>query len=114
MSCLYASDYGEVEPSFDPLADGGRLIAGHEQHAALLARAQNPGQLAAMHRALDRGESMRWCDQGYSWVSQPAVEWMVWLAILGLAAPYLLWRHGAPICRRFALHRTRVRSRELT
>ena len=74
MSCLYASDYGPPDPTFDPLASGGRLIVGFQDHAAELARAQNLGQLQAMERQLQRGDSIAWCDQGYAWVEAPAVH----------------------------------------
>ena len=74
MSCLYASDYGPVDPGFDPLADGGRLVRGFEAHAAVLARAQNLGQLQAMERQLQRGEPMAWCDQGYAWAEGSAMH----------------------------------------
>ncbi|HLJ22123.1 MAG TPA: hypothetical protein VKU84_18090, partial [Stellaceae bacterium] len=74
MTCLYASDYGPADPAFDPLAGGGRLIAGFESHAAELARAQNLGQLQAMERQLQRGGDIAWCDQGYAWAEGPAVH----------------------------------------
>ena len=73
MTCLYASDYGPADPAFDPMADGGQLLRGFEAHRSELARAQNLGQLQAMERQLQRGESIAWCDQGYAWAEGPAV-----------------------------------------
>jgi hypothetical protein len=88
MSCLYASDYGLPEPGFDPLADNGRLIKGFEDHAAVLARAANLGQLEAMQRVLHRNESITWCDQGYGWAEGGAVH-ALFAAILALVVlPY--------------------------
>jgi hypothetical protein len=88
MSCLYASDYGPPEPGFDPLADNGRLIKGFEDHAAVLARAANLGQLEAMQRVLHRNESITWCDQGYGWAEGGAVH-ALFAAILALVVlPY--------------------------
>ncbi len=92
MACLYASDYGPPEPGFDPLDDGGRLIAGFEAHAAALARAANPGQLAAMERALRRNEDITWCEQGYGWVESGAVHALFAAILAFVVLPYLVWR----------------------
>ena len=103
MRCLYKSDYGAPDPSFDPLADGGRLISGFPAHARELWQAQNRGQLAAMERQLLRGEQIVWCDQGYGWVYQPAVAGFFELAFVLLILPWLVWR---VLPRLFALRQT--------
>jgi hypothetical protein len=91
MSCLYASDYGPPEPGFNPLADNGRLIKGFEDHAAVLARAANLGQLEAMQRVLRRNESITWCDQGYGWAEGDAVH-ILFAAILAFVVlPYAVF-----------------------
>ena len=92
MTCLYASDYGPADPAFDPLAGGGRLLRGFEPQRSELARAQNLGQLQAMERQLQRGESVAWCDQGYAWAEGPAVEgFLVGFSLL-VVLPYAVKR----------------------
>lgn len=91
-SCLFRSDYGPADPHFDPLAQGGALIKGDEAHAALLARAENLGQLQAMERKLARGQEVAWCDQGYGWVHQPVIEYGFVFALIAIVLPYFLWR----------------------
>ena len=68
MSCLFASDYGPAVPGFNPLSGNGRLVIGFEAHKDQLASAQNLGQLEAMKRKFAKGETVTWCDNGYSWV----------------------------------------------
>ena len=107
MTCLYASDYGPADPAFDPLAGGGLLLSGFESHRPELARAQNLGQLQAMERQLQRGESIAWCDQGYAWAQGPAVEGFLigfsMLVVLPYAVKRLaprLWRHSLEFAQR--------------
>jgi hypothetical protein len=92
MACLYASDYGPAEPGFAPLAGGGRLIKGFEAHSAQLARAANPGQLAAMQRVLRRGDEIVWCDQGYGWAESGAVHALFAAIAMFVILPYAVWR----------------------
>jgi len=91
MTCLYASDYGPADPAFDLLA-GGQLLRGFEAHASELARAQNLGQLHAMERQLQRGQSITWCDQGYGWVESPAVDGFLAGFMLLVVLPYAMKR----------------------
>jgi hypothetical protein len=91
MTCLYASDYGAAEPGFDPLRDSGALLKGFEAQEAILAQARNPGQLQAMQRVLSRGESIRWCDQGYGWTEGAQFE-VLFAVILVATLSYGLWR----------------------
>jgi hypothetical protein len=101
MTCLYASDYGAAEPAFAPLADGGALIRGFEAAAPVLGQARNLGQLQAMERLLARGETVRWCDQGYGW-TEGAQFHGLFAAVLIAALPYAAWR----LRRRRAAQRT--------
>jgi hypothetical protein len=91
MTCLYASDYGPAEPGFNALRDGGTLIKGFEASAPLLAEARNLGQLQAMERVLMRGDTVRWCDQGYGW-SEGMQFHALFAAVLIGAMPYVAWR----------------------
>jgi hypothetical protein len=92
VTCLYAIDYGPADPAFDPVTGGGQLLRGFEPHASELARAQNLGQLQAMERQLQRGQSITWCDQGYSWVESPAVEGFLAGFMLLVVLPYAVKR----------------------
>jgi hypothetical protein len=92
VTCLYASDYGPPEPGFDPLAGDGRLIKGFETHSAQLARAANPGQLAAMQRVLRRGDEIVWCDQGYGWADSGPVHALFAAIALFVILPWAAWR----------------------
>jgi hypothetical protein len=94
VSCLYASDYGPPEPGFDPLSDGGRLIKGFEAHSAQLVRATNLGQLEAMERMLQRGQDIRWCDQGYGWVDDTPVHLLFAAIVVFVILPYATWKLG--------------------
>jgi hypothetical protein len=92
MACLYRSDYGPSDPSFDPLGGGGALIKGFEAHLSDLAAAHNIGQLQAIERKLLRGETVGWCDQGYGWAEQPMVQDLMIVAAIALILPYALWK----------------------
>lgn len=92
MLCLYASDYGPVDPAFDPLADGGRLLQGYQAHASELAKAQNLGQLEAMERRLQRGQDILWCEQGYSWVYDRNIDYFFAAIAVFVILPYLVLR----------------------
>src|ERR1700676_2063489 len=79
--------------------NSGRLLWGLEAHVRELSTAQNLGQLEAMERQLQRGESIAWCDQGYSWLEGWAVDGFLVgftaLVVLPYAAKRLaprLWR----------------------
>jgi len=91
MSCLYQSDYGPVDPSFDPLAGDGALLA-VEAHVRALSQAQNRGQLEAMKRQLQRGQTIQWCDQGYSWTYAAPVTAFFDGAFVFLILPWLVLR----------------------
>lgn len=92
MSCLYASDYGPADPSFDPFADNGALLQGFEGHVYQLATAQNLGQLEAMKRKLAHGEEVTWCEQGYGWVHGGAPTAFFDVVVPLLILPWLLFR----------------------
>jgi hypothetical protein len=92
MSCLYQSDYGPVDPSFDPLAGDGALLTGFEAQAGVLSQAQNRGQLEAMKRQLQRGETIQWCDQGYGWTYASPVTAFFDVAFIFLILPWLVLR----------------------
>jgi hypothetical protein len=110
MSCLYRSDYGPIDPSFDPLTGNGALVAGFEANVRALSQAQNHGQLEAMKRHLLRGRTIQWCDQGYSWTyAAPATALfdgvLVFLILPWLAlriVPALRRRHARAIAKRSA------------
>jgi hypothetical protein len=91
MTCLYASDYGPAEPGFNPLRDGGTLIKGFEASAPVLADARNLGQLQAMERVLARGDTVRWCDQGYGWTEGMQFHALFAAVLIG-AMPFVAWR----------------------
>jgi hypothetical protein len=92
MSCLYPSDYGPVDPGFDPLASDGALLAGVEAHVRALSQAQNRGQLEAMKRQLQRGQTIQWCDQGYGWTYAAPVTVFFDAAFIFLILPWLVLR----------------------
>ncbi len=92
MQCLYKSDYGPIDPGFDPFAGKGALMHGYEAHVYALSQAQNRGQLEAMERQLDRGEPIRWCDQGYGWTYSPAANAFVLVIVFVLILPWLALR----------------------
>ena len=92
MQCLYRSDYGPVDPGFDPFAQHGALLKGYEAHVYELAQARNIGQLEAMERKLARGETIQWCEQGYGWVYRPHVTAFFDFALIFLIIPWLLLR----------------------
>lgn len=100
MSCLYATDYGPPDPSFDPFAGGGRLIKGFETHVGLLAQARNLGQLQAMERKLAKGETITWCENGYGWVYDQKVGDLFGAIIAFVILPWFLLR----VAPRFAQH----------
>jgi hypothetical protein len=92
MFCLYASDYGPPDPSFDPFAGNGQSLKGFEGHVYQLATAQNRGQLEAMKRKLTQGEEIAWCDQGYGWTYAPYPAQFFELVVAGLILPWLVLR----------------------
>ncbi len=102
MQCLYKSDYGPADPSFDPLTGHGVLLKGFEGHVAALSRAQNLGQLEAMKRTLLRGETIHWCDQGYGWTETPAITAFFYVILFALILPWLVLRVLPRLYRRLA------------
>ena len=102
MRCLYQSDYGPADPAFDPFAEHGELLKGFEAHTYALSQAQNRGQLEAMKRQLQRGETLHWCDQGYGWTSAPLTADFFYVAFALIIVPWLLLR-VLPRLRRRAL-----------
>ena len=92
MSCLYPSDYGPPEPGFNPLAEGGRLLAGFEGHKEELSHAANLAQLEAMERQIQRGQEIVWCDQGYGWTYSKPVEGMFAVILFCVILPWAVWR----------------------
>ena len=100
MQCLYANDYGSSDPGFNSAVGGGALLRGFEAHRAVLARAQNLGQLEAMKRQLSHGEQIQWCDQGYGWTNQPPVEAFFVAALILVVAPWFVGRVARPVMRR--------------
>lgn len=106
-SCLYRSDYGAPDPGFDALAGHGALIAGFAAHRAVLAQAQNLGQLEAMERRLDRGQPILWCDQGYGWTEAPSVTAFFYVILVALILPWLVLRVLPRLRRRLAASSTR-------
>lgn len=102
MTCLYASDYGPADPNFDALVGGGRLLRGFEAHASELAKAQSVGQLQAMERQLRRGQTIAWCDQGYTWVESSAVDGFLAGFTVLVVLPYAVKRFAPRLWRRFS------------
>jgi len=104
MSCLYRSDYGAPDPHFNPLAGNGRLLQGYAGHRTELTAAQNIGQLEAMKRKFDHGETVQWCDQGYGWVYDWKVDYFFGVVLVVFVIPYVLMRFF-PSLRRLLLPR---------
>ena len=69
--------------------------------ARLLKDARNIGEAEAIQRHVTRGESVSWCDQGYSWAEQDAVSWFYLAVLLFLVLPYLTLKVKARGERRF-------------
>jgi hypothetical protein len=109
MSCLYPTDYGPPDPSFDPQANGGRLMAGFETHTRELARAQNLGQLQAMERKLAKGENVTWCEDGYGWVYDQKVGDFFGAIIAFVILPWLMLRVAPALAERMHLSWPRKR-----
>jgi hypothetical protein len=57
-----------------------------------LKEARNIGEAEAIERHLIRGETVTWCNQGYSWVEQDAVHWFYAAAFVFVVLPYLIVR----------------------
>lgn len=100
MACLYATDYGPPDLQFDATANGRKLIKGVESHAAVLARAQNLGQLQAMERRLTKGETITWCDNGYGWVYDQKVDDLFGAIIAFVILPWFVLRVAPVIAAR--------------
>ena len=87
MACLFHGDYGPEDPAFT-LASGSPWVL----DASSLKDARNIGEAEAIQRHLLRGEPVSWCDQGYAWVGQEAVDWFYAAAFLLVVLPYLVTR----------------------
>lgn len=101
MVCLYHGDYGPADPAFSlsaPLQPG---VLGWGIDARLLKDARNIGEAEAIQRHVTRGESVSWCDQGYSWAEQDAVSWFYLAVFLFVVLPYLTLKVKARGERRF-------------
>src|ERR1700722_19952241 len=90
MVCLYHSDYGPSDPTFDLGSASNFGIRGWMVDATLLKNARNIGEAQAIERHLIRGESVSWCDEGYAWVEQDAVSCFYAAAFLFVVLPYLI------------------------
>ncbi|HEV2551949.1 MAG TPA: hypothetical protein VGU20_31870 [Stellaceae bacterium] len=91
MRCLYRSDYGPPDPSFEAFNDGIVPNGVTRSDVAVLATAENIGQFEAMQRKLAKGEAIIWCDQGYGWVHDPMIEGFFALSA-ALVVPLALFR----------------------
>jgi len=98
-------DYGPEGPAFKlaaaPMADARGWII----DVSLLKEARNIGEAEAIERHLIRGETVTWCDQGYSWVEQDAVHWFYAAAFVFVVLPYLIVRIKARARRTSEAHR---------
>jgi hypothetical protein len=92
-SCLYRSDYGPPQVGFDPVAVA--RAEGYARHVDVFAAAKNPAQFEAVKRQLDRGEAVLWCDQGYGWVYNPAIEAGFIAVVIFLVFPVAILRASA-------------------
>jgi hypothetical protein len=99
MVCLFHDDYGPADPAFSANALS-QLGARHwSVDASLLKDARNIGEAEAIERHLIRGETVAWCDQGYAWVEQSALDWFYLAVFLLVILPYMVmklraWRKG--------------------
>jgi len=105
MQCLYKSDYGPVDPGFDPFAGHGEMLKGFEAHVYVLAQAQNRGQLEATKRKLAHGDTVQWCDQGYGWAYTPEINGFFYVILFVLILPWLVLRVLPRIVRSLAAPR---------
>jgi hypothetical protein len=55
-----------------------------------------------MKRTLLRGETIRWCDQGYGWTETPAVTAFFYVILFALILPWLVLRVLPRLHRRLA------------
>jgi hypothetical protein len=83
MVCLFHGDYGPADPNFAISGSWG-------VDASLLKEARNIGEAEAIQRHIQRGESVAWCHQGYSWVDQDAIVWFYIAALAFVVVPYFL------------------------
>jgi hypothetical protein len=103
MRCLYRSDYGAPDPTFEAFSDGIVPDGLTRGDVAVLATAQNIGQFEAMQRKLAKGGAVVWCDQGYGWAHNPAIEGFFTIGA-ALLFPLALFR----LARRVGLLRVRT------
>lgn len=102
LSCLYTSDYGPPDPSFDPIAAAAASFGSGwaDTHRAEIATAQNAYALQAVKRKIDRGEPFVWCEQGYGWTHSAPIDGF-FIVVIALVLPYalvrLMRRLGLPI-----------------
>ena len=101
MVCLYHGDYGPADPAFGLSWPPQPGVLGWGVEARLLKDARNIGEAEAIQRHVNRGESVSWCDQGYSWAEQDAVSWFYLAVLLLVVLPYLTLKVKARGERRF-------------
>ena len=93
MVCLFHDDYGPADPAFNAEALPQLGARGWAVDASLL-KARNIGEAEAIERHLIRGEAVSWCEQGYAWVEQNALDWF-YAALLFVVLPYLIMKFRA-------------------
>jgi len=100
MVCLFHDDYGPADPAFraNALSQAGARYWAVD--ASLLKDARNIGEAKAIERHLVHGETVSWCDQGYAWVEQSALDWFYVATCLLIILPYVImklraWRRPA-------------------
>ena len=101
IKCARIDPYGPADPAFSLSAPSQSGVPGWVVDARLLKGARNIGEAEAIQRHVIRGESVSWCDQGYSWVEQDAVSWFYLAAFLLVVLPYLTFKVKARGERRF-------------
>jgi hypothetical protein len=92
MRCLYRSDYGPADPSFDAVAAAPAVAKEYPAYAGVLATAQNRSQMEALLRRLQHGDGVAWCEAGYGWVYHPMVADGFTLAATFILLPVACWR----------------------
>jgi hypothetical protein len=99
MVCLFHDDYGPADPALGANAWSQSGARHWSVDANLLKDARNIGEAEAIERHVVRGETVSWCDQGYDWVKQGALDWFYLAAFVLVILPYALmklraWRSG--------------------
>ena len=99
MVCLFHDDYGPADPALSANALSQSGARPWSVDASLLKDARNIGEAEAIERHVVRGETVSWCDQGYDWAKQGALDWFYLAAFVLVILPYALmklrtWRSG--------------------